>query len=125
MAHNINNFYTENGILRAVKATCGPGKYEHNAVLNLWQKRLKEKGTREGLSNPEIVSEIGSRFASWLGLMAIFFGLFFTSVSQLASFATVSFFFASAVFIAYTLVYFKASNQYLINQILRHEAQQC
>ena len=36
MAHNINNFYTENGILRAVKATCGTGKYEHNAVLNLW-----------------------------------------------------------------------------------------
>lgn len=125
MAHDINNFYTKNGILRVVKATCGPGKYEHNAVLNLWQKRLKEKGTREGLSNPEIVSEIGSRFASWLGLMATFFGLFFTSFPQLASFATASFLFASAVSIAYTLVYFQASNQHLVNQILRHEAQQC
>lgn len=123
LAKEINDFYTKNRITRAIKSICGPGKYEHSAVLNLWQKRLKEKGIREDLSNPEIVSEMGSRFASWLGLTGTFFGLFF--FPQLASFATASFLFASAVFIAYTLVYFQASNQHLVNQILRHEAQQC
>lgn len=120
MARDINNFYTKNRILRTVKATCGPGKYEHGAVLNHWQKRLKRKGIREGLSNPEIVREIGSRFASLLGLAATFFGLFFTSVPQLASYATAAFLFASAVFTAYTFVFFKASNQHLVNQMLRH-----
>ena len=100
-------------------------KYEHNAALNLWQKRLKRKGAREGLSNPEIVSEFGSRYASWLGLAATFFGLVFPSVPQLASYATAALLFASAVFTAYTFVYFKASNQHLVNQMLRHEAQQC
>lgn len=125
MARDINNFYTNKRTLRAFKTICGPGKYEHNAALNLWQKRLKRKGAREGLSNPEIVSEIGSRYASWLGLAATFFGLVFPSVPQLASYATAALLFASAVFTAYTFVYFKASNQHLVNQILRHETQQC
>lgn len=123
MAHDINNFYTNNRTLRVFKTICGPGKYEHNAAL--WQKRLKRKGAREGLSNPEIVSEFGSRYASWLGLAATFFGLVFPSVPQLASYATAALLFASAVFTAYTFVYFKASNQHLVNQMLRHEAQQC
>ncbi len=125
MARDINKFYTKNRILRTVKATCGPGKYEHGAVLNHWQKRLKRKGIRKGLSNPEIVREIGSRFASLLGLAATFFGLVFPSVPQLASYATVALLFASAVFTAYTFVYFRASNQHLVNRMLRHEAQQC
>lgn len=125
LAKEINDFYTTNRITRAIKSICGPGKYEHSAVLNLWQQRLKRKGTREGLSNPEIVSEIWSRFASWLGLAATFSGLFFTSVHQSAPYAAAAFLFALAVFIFYTLVYFQASNQHLVNQILRHEAQQC
>lgn len=124
IASDINNYYTKNGRRRAIKSIFGPRKYENNAVLNHWQQRLKRKGIREGLSNPEIVSEIGSRYASWLGLFATFLGLLFTPATGLTTCAAIAFLFASATFASYTWIYFKASNQHLVNQIIRHETQQ-
>ncbi len=124
MASDINNYYTKNGRMRVIKSICGPRKYENNVVLNRWQQRLKRKGIREGLSNPEIVSEIASRYASCLGLFATFFGLLFTPATGLTTYATITFLFASATFASYTWIYFKVSNQHLVNQIIRHETQQ-
>lgn len=123
MQSDINDFYTKGRTRRLLKRFFCPGKYEDNIILTAWQRRLKKKGIRAGIHNPEVLSDIGGRFGDIVGLLISFFALYFTAVPipTLNTFAAILFLASPFVFSAYAWVYFKASNQHLVNRIIHNE----
>lgn len=125
MQSDINDFYAKSRTRRLFKRFAGPGKHEDGIILTEWQRRLKKRGKREGIRNPEVLSDILGRFSDVLGLLISFFALSFTAapIPTLNTIAAFIFLISPFVFSAYTWVYFKASNQHLVNRILSNETQ--
>lgn len=123
MQSDINDFYAKSRTRRLFKRLFGPGKHEDGIILTAWQRRLKKRGKREGIRNPEVLSDFLGRFSDVLGLLISFFALSFTAL-PIPTFNTIAafiFLISPFVFSVYTLAYFIASNQHLVNRIIRNE----
>ena len=122
---DINDFYTKSKARRLLKRLFGPGKYEDGIILTAWQRRLKKRGMRAGIDNPEVLSDTSGRFGDIIGLLVSFFALFFTATPIPAFNTVAAFLFLTSPFrfSIYTWTYFKASNQHLVNRIISNEKQ--
>ena len=123
MQSDISNFYAEGGIRRLIKRFFGPGKYEDAIILTNWQRRIKKRGMRTGIQNPEVLNDMLDRFTNILGLLISFFALIFTAISipVLNTLAAILFLASPFIFSAFTWVYFRTSNQHLVNRIISNE----